>query len=202
MEASDPMCRQPQKIEFALPPWLASCSASYRTSANIADRMRFVIGAARRNVVEETGGPFAAAVFESDSGKLVSLGVNLVTTEGLSMLHAEMVAFAVAQRVLNTYDLGGAGLPRHELVASSEPCAMCYGAIPWSGVQRVICGARDSDARAIGFDEGPKARNWRDALASRGIETICDVERSAAVEVFREYANRGGRIYNSRESAA
>jgi hypothetical protein len=31
-----------------------------------------------------------------------------------------------------------------------------FGAVPWSGVRRLACGARDEDASDIGFDEGPK----------------------------------------------
>ena len=41
-----------------------------------------------------------------------------------------------------------------EMVASTQPCAMCLGATPWSGIRRLVCGARDEDAEEIGFDEG------------------------------------------------
>jgi tRNA(Arg) A34 adenosine deaminase TadA len=75
---------------------------------------------------------------------------------------------------------------------------MCLGAISWSGARRVVCGARESDARAIGFDEGPKLSDWVSALASRGIEVIRDVCRSEAREVLRRYAEAGGPIYNAR----
>ena len=45
------------------------------------------------------------------------------------------------------YDLGGLGDGRaFELVTTTEPCAMCLGAIPWSGLSSVVCGARDQDA--------------------------------------------------------
>lgn len=160
--------------------------------------MKFVIEASRRNVEEDTGGPFAAAVFETDTGSLVSVGVNLVSSLGLSVLHAEIVALTLAQQRVGTYDLGAAHLPRHELVTSTEPCAMCFGAIPWSGIVRVVAGARDADARRIGFDEGPKLADWRGALADRGIEVVADVERDSAAAVLSEYVRRGGRIYNSR----
>ena len=162
--------------------------------------MAFVIEASRINVEQQTGGPFAAAIFERDSGKLVSLGINLVETEKLSILHAEMVAFAVAQAKLGTYDLGAEGLPAHELVTSTEPCAMCFGAISWSGVRRVVTGARDPDARSIGFDEGPKMTDWQSALEQRGIEVVRDIQREQAAAVLTDYLAGGGGIYNSRES--
>jgi tRNA(Arg) A34 adenosine deaminase TadA len=46
------------------------------------------------------------------------------------------------------------------MVVSTEPCALCLGAIPWSGIRRLVCGARDEDARSIGFDEGEKVPYW------------------------------------------
>lgn len=194
------MSFQPGILEIQLPEWVedfllgrAACIAP------LQDRMSLVIEAARLNVSQGTGGPFAAAVFESGSGKLVSLGVNLVVSGGLSILHAEMVAFALAQKKTGSYDLGRRDLPAHELVASTEPCAMCFGAIPWSGVRRVITGARDADARSIGFDEGPKMKGWRSELEKRGIATLCDVEREAAARVLLDYSLQGGKIYNSRE---
>jgi tRNA(Arg) A34 adenosine deaminase TadA len=66
---------------------------------DINDRMAFVVEASRRNVQNKTGGPFAAAVFEKESARLISLGVNLVTTQHLSMLHAEMVAISLANEI-------------------------------------------------------------------------------------------------------
>ncbi|MCP9455713.1 MAG: nucleoside deaminase [Nitrospira sp.] len=163
--------------------------------------MRFVIELASMNVINRTGGPFAAAVFETRTGRLVSIGVNVVVLTGCSLAHAEMVALANAQHTVRHFDLGAAGIPRHELVTSSEPCAMCFGAIPWSGIRRVLCGARSSDAEAIGFDEGPKPRQWITALKQRGITVVRDLCRREAVAVLQQYKQRGGIIYNAhRES--
>jgi tRNA(Arg) A34 adenosine deaminase TadA len=195
------MSFQPNVIEIQIPEWIDRFLTGYPDSIpSIQDRISLVIEAAQRNISEGTGGPFAAAVFEVESGRLVSLGVNLVLSQGLSVLHAEIVAFALAQKKLGSYDLGRYDLPAHELVTSVEPCAMCFGAIPWSGVRRVVTGARDADARSIGFDEGPKMKDWRSELEKRGIATLCDINREAAAQVLLNYSLQGGIIYNSRES--
>ncbi len=73
---------------------------------------------------------------------------------------------------------------------------MCFGAIPWSGVRRLVCGARDEDARAIGFDEGPKLSDWVTALKDRDITVLRDVLRDEATAVLQEYIASGGIIYN------
>lgn len=152
--------------------------------------MRVVLDLVREQITRGSGGPFAAAVFAED-GSLLSVGVNLVEPTQCSLLHAEMVAIALAQRQLGHYDLAGC-----ELVCSTEPCAMCFGAVPWSGVSRLVCGARDADARAIGFDEGAKLPDWQQALEARGIVVVRDVLRSEAAALLQDYARRGGLIYN------
>jgi tRNA(Arg) A34 adenosine deaminase TadA len=107
-----------------------------------------------------TGGPFGAAVFEEQSGRLLATGVNLVVAAGCSLLHAEVVALLLAQQRLGRFDLGGEGLPVCELVTSAEPCAMCFGAVLWSGVKSLVCAARREDVERLGFDEGPKPVDW------------------------------------------
>lgn len=73
---------------------------------------------------------------------------------------------------------------------------MCLGAVPWSGVRRLVCAARGADVEAIGMDEGAKPARWASKLAQRGIQVVRDVERTAAVAVLFAYQHAGGPIYN------
>lgn len=184
---------------FRLPSWTIRLARRRQNPIMAArDRMRFVIQLALSNVTARTGGPFGAAVFESQTGRLIAVGVNVVEPTNCSLAHAEMVALANAHLALRHFDLGARGLPRLELVTSCEPCAMCYGAILWSGVRKVICGARAADALAIGFDEAPKPKNWVVELKKRKITVTRDRCRNEAIAVFRQYEQSGGRIYNTR----
>ena len=184
-------------ICISLPPWVEQFMKTVPpVFRDQEEQMRFVISLARENVQQGTGGPFAAAVFDEHGG-LIAPGVNLVMTENCSVLHAEIVAIMLAQKALVRYDLSNGNTQRFDLVATTEPCAMCFGALPWSGVQQLICGARDEDARAIGFDEGPKLPDWVSALNSRGITVQRDVLREEATAVLREYVAAGGVIYNA-----
>ncbi|HVS01207.1 MAG TPA: nucleoside deaminase [Thermoanaerobaculia bacterium] len=189
------------ELVLALPEWLRPFASDAAPAPALADRMALVIDLARRNVEQSSGGPFAAAVFELPSGRLVGVGVNRVVPSRTSIAHAEILALGLAQQRLGQWDLGAPGLPPFELVASTEPCAMCLGAVVWSGVRRLVCGARDADARGIGFDEGPKSGDWVEELAARGVDVEQDVCREAAVAVLRAYADGGGLIYNARQGA-
>jgi tRNA(Arg) A34 adenosine deaminase TadA len=188
---------EPLDFRIEIPAWVAHFLADRpKVFAAVEDRMHFVITLARENVERQSGGPFGAAVFDA-KGNLVAPGINIVVASNCSILHAEMIAIAMAQRKLRRYDIGNGGTDAHELVTSAEPCAMCFGAIPWSGVSRLVCGARDEDARRIGFDEGPKLSGWQDALESRGIRVVRDVLRKEAAEVLDLYVRLGGPIYNA-----
>jgi tRNA(Arg) A34 adenosine deaminase TadA len=187
----------PIDFMIELPQWLtAFLQRSPKIFPAQEDRMRFIVLLARENVVLQTGGPFGAGVFDA-SGHLIAAGVNLVMSSNCSIFHAEIVAIALAQKKLGRYDLSDGGKDVYELVASTEPCAMCFGAIPWSGIKRLVCGARVEDARFIGFDEGPKLPNWQEALEKRGVHVLRDVLRHEAVDVLNLYVKSGGTIYNT-----
>lgn len=188
------------EARLALPPWVGPFLAQRECSLPSDEaRMALVIALARENIERGTGGPFGAAIFEQDSGLLVSVGVNRVVPEQTSIAHAEMMAFLLAQRRRATFDLGSAGLPAHELVTSAQMCAMCLGAALWSGVRRVVCGAAREDVEGIlGFDEGPLPDNWEQELARRGITLRQGVLREEARTLLRRYAELEGVVYNSR----
>jgi tRNA(Arg) A34 adenosine deaminase TadA len=182
-------------FEFELPAWVEPFVADYDKDFSTPDkRMALAIALSAENIKQQTGGPFGAAIFDSNN-QLIAPGVNLVPSQNCSILHAEMVAIALAQTTHSRYDLSNGGRETYELAASTEPCAMCFGAVPWSGVKRLLCGARDEDARDVGFDEGAKLTQWPEALKERGIEVIRDINRQAAVDVLSAYAKQQGTIY-------
>jgi tRNA(Arg) A34 adenosine deaminase TadA len=186
----------PYRFQLELPVWLRreSEAAASRPFTDAAARMAFVTGLARRNVEEATGGPFGAAVFTRDAGGLVACGVNLVVAARCAAMHAEIVALTLAQQAVGGWNLSAHG-PRFVLACTVEPCAMCLGALPWSGISALECGARDEDARKTGFDEGDKSADWAARLAKRGITVTRDVGRMEARAVLEEYQRRGGLIY-------
>ena len=185
-----------QAVSIRLPTWLRDHIDWTRRYADDAARMRLAINLARENVLHGTGGPFGAAVFDAEGGALVSVGVNSVVRLGNAILHAEIVALMLAQARVGSYTLAAAGLPAHDLVTSCEPCAMCLGALPWSGVRRVVMGAARADATELGFDEGPVFPESYVHLDQRGIGVTRGVLRDEARAVLALYGQRGGPIYN------
>lgn len=188
------------KFEISLPPWaIAENNALPEYIEDLEQRMRAVIRFSRLNIEHRTGGPFAAGVFEKESGKVVVIGVNRVVPTNVSSAHAEIVALSLAQQRCNTFDLGGPGIPSHQLVVNGRPCAMCFGSVPWSGVRSLVVGASGEQVEALtGFDEGPIHPDWQLELRNRGIEVIEGLLADEACDVFRDFGDSGQPIYNGR----
>ena len=187
-------------VTLTLPDWASAELAALPTHMpTIEERMAAVIRFSRLNFENGTGGPFAAGVFEKESGRLVVIGVNRVVPMGCSSAHAEVMALSVAQQILGTFDLGGAGQPAHQLVVNWRPCAMCYGASIWSGIRSLVIAGSDSALETItGFDEGPMPADWVGELEARGIDVTNNLMREEAVAVFRDFAASGALVYNGR----
>ena len=161
------------------------------------DRMRLSIELARQNVLRGTGGPFGAAIFERSSGVLLSVGVNSVVRLNNSTLHAEMLAIMMAEQRIGRYTLARSPSVSYEIVSSCDPCAMCLGAMLWSGVSRLVSGADRNDATALSFEEGPVFPESYTYLEERGVTISRGVLRHEAAAVLELYRRQGGPIYNA-----
>lgn len=183
-------------VHLEYPDWVSSVVDWERRYGSDEERMRLAVAVARENVDRASGGPFGAAIFEQETGRLVAVGMNSVVRLSNCTLHGEMVAFMMAQRRLDSFTLNAPHLPAHELYTSCEPCAMCLGATLWSGVRRVVYGAAREDAARLDFEEGPVFPESYRYLEERGIEIVRNVLRDEARAVLERYRAASGRIYN------
>lgn len=196
------------QFTIALPAWIDDELADLPEAlTDQEERMRLVNRLAARNFREGNGGPFAAIVVERASGRIVSVGVNVVLGTGISSGHAEVTALGLAQARLGSWDLGAEGLPEHELVVNWRPCVQCYGAAMWSGVRSLVIAGDGPELEQIStFDEGPMHEQWREQFEARGIAVTSDVLRDEAIEVFRAYREAVDAdavvVYNARGAAS
>ncbi|PVZ93556.1 nucleoside deaminase [Amnibacterium flavum] len=77
--------------------------------------------------------PFGAIVVDASGAMVASAGNNSLPPEGDPTQHAELRAVAEASR-----KLGAEGMAGSTLYTSAEPCAMCSGAVYWTGIDRVV----------------------------------------------------------------
>jgi tRNA(Arg) A34 adenosine deaminase TadA len=90
--------------------------------------------------------PFGAAVV--CDGRVVAAAHNTVSRDCDPTAHAEVNAIRAAAAALAAVHLPGC-----TLYTTCEPCPMCFGAIHWAGIERVVYGATIGDAVAAGIGQ-------------------------------------------------
>ena len=88
--------------------------------------------------------PFGALIVNEYGERVVASRNNAVPPQGDPTQHAEMLACSEAAKKLTAADLA-----RCTLYTSTEPCAMCAGAIYWTGIGRVVYGLTERGLLAL-----------------------------------------------------
>ena len=147
------------------------------------DFMQRAIDVARAGMQRKAGGPFGAVIVKD--GVVVGEGSNCVTSKNDPTAHAEIQAIRFACEKLGTFSLDGT-----TLYTTCEPCPMCYAAIFWARVDKVIYASDRKGAARAGFDDNALwedvARPWdKRQLASS------KVPDTAANTLFNEWLAMG-----------
>lgn len=144
------------------------------------ERLRESVAVSRR-AVEHGNHPFGA-VLTDGSGAVVLEAENTVVTGEDCTGHAETNLVRLAWKQLGPERLGGC-----TLFTSCEPCAMCSGAIYWSGIGRVVFAMAESDLLQLtgDHDENPTMSLDSRAVLNAGqrvIEVVGPVAGAVADE--------------------
>jgi tRNA(Arg) A34 adenosine deaminase TadA len=118
------------------------------TDLSDTDRARLLDAVAvSRRAVEHGNHPFGAVLVDAN-GTVVLEAENTVTTDVDCTAHAETNLVRRAWKAV-----GVKGLRDHTLYTSCEPCAMCSGAIYWSGIGRVVYALPESELLVLTGDD-------------------------------------------------
>lgn len=137
--------------------------------------MSAALAEARRAEAEGEVPVGAIAVFGKE---IVGAGHNQPIGLGDPTAHAEILAIRSAASQLKTYRLAAVSI-----YVTLEPCVMCVGAMVNARIARVIYGARDEKAGALGstYDIG------RDGRLNHRFEVIAGVMEPECAEMMREF---------------
>ena len=95
--------------------------------------------------VKSTGDVPVGALIVNEAGEIVSSGKNEREKNNDPTAHAEIVAMRKASETIGSWRLDDL-----TLIVTLEPCVMCAGAILQSRVKRLVFGAFDQKAGAVG----------------------------------------------------
>jgi len=120
------------------------------------------------------------ALIVNEQGEILATGQNLREKDNDPTAHAEMVAIKSAGEKIGNWRLDDL-----TLVVTLEPCVMCAGAIAQSRMKRLVFGAFDERAGAVGSI-------WdviRDPRALSKIEVVSGVLADECAVLLKDFFN-------------
>lgn len=134
--------------------------------------------------VRDGGIPFTALVVDHN-GNTLGRGVNRVQEHYDPTAHAEVEAIRDACRNHGTANLAGA-----TLLASGEPCAMCYMSARFAGIAHVVFAADRNEAAGYGFDYRSTYRLLADDPLQWHAPSVERLPMSKRMEPFRAFRSK------------
>lgn len=142
--------------------------------------MEIALAAGERAWREHGDVPIGAVILDSH-GELIATGANERELTGDPTAHAEVIAIRKAGIDRKSWRLDGC-----TLLVTLEPCAMCAGAIMQSRISRLIFGAWDEKAGAV----GSVIDVIRDPRSLHKIEVITGVLAERSSQLLKEFFNQ------------
>ena len=129
------------------------------------------IAQAEQALPRAEGGPFGACIVRGDV--IVACASNSVLRDNDATCHAEINAIHSASRVLSRFDLVGC-----TIYSTTEPCPMCFSAIHWARIDRIVYGTRIADVQSMGFNELAISNEKLRELSGSPVQIIGDFMRA------------------------
>jgi guanine deaminase len=147
--------------------------------------MAIALEEAMEGIENDDGGPFGAVIVRD--GKVVSKAHNEVLKRNDPTAHAEILAIREASSTLGRYDLSDC-----EIYSTSEPCPMCFSAIFWARIKRLVFGTTRDDVAGIGFDDSLIYDVIRGEAELELMELV-SLDREGCRAVLEEWRRKPGR---------
>ncbi|NOZ81285.1 MAG: nucleoside deaminase [DPANN group archaeon] len=134
--------------------------------------------------MEEGQTPFGACIVGKD-GEVISCEHNRVWKDTDVTAHGEIVAIREACRKTGSIKLEGA-----TIYSTTEPCPMCFSAIHWAGIGRIVFGASIRDAKDAGFSELTISNEEMKKRGNSPVEIEGGILKEECAKQFKDWAAR------------
>ena len=131
-------------------------------------------------VAGDSGDVPVGAIVVNEAGEILGSGQNLREKNNDPSAHAEIVAMRQAAEKIGSWRLDDL-----TMVVTLEPCAMCAGAIAQSRIRRLVFGAWDEKAGAV----GSVMDVIRDPRALTKVEVVTGIMEKECSEILSNFFN-------------
>lgn len=143
--------------------------------------MHMAIEKAREGVMNGQT-PFGACMIKDD--RVVACVHNVVWKTTDITAHAEVHAIREACKKLGTVDLSGC-----VIYSTCEPCPMCFSAIHWARISKIVFGASIEDAEHAGFNELHLSNLQMKEIGGSPVEIVGGFLKEENRELFQMFFN-------------
>jgi len=138
--------------------------------------------------VKKGQSPFGACIVQG--GQVVACTHNHVWLDIDATAHAEVCCIRQACRQVGSVHLTGA-----VIYSTTEPCPMCFTAIHWARIERIVFGASVEDARSFGFNELQISNATMKDVSGSTIDIAGGVMRDEALAAYQTWREQSGKAY-------
>ena len=131
-------------------------------------------------VAADKGDVPVGAIVVNEAGEILGTGQNLREQSNDPTAHAEVIAIRQAAEKIGSWRLDDL-----TIVVTLEPCAMCAGAIAQSRLKRLVFGAWDDKAGAV----GSVMDVIRDPRALTKVEVIAGIMEKECSQILSDFFN-------------
>jgi tRNA(adenine34) deaminase len=131
-------------------------------------------------VAADKGDVPVGAIVVNEAGEILGTGQNLREQSNDPTAHAEVIAIRQAAEKIGSWRLDDL-----TIVVTLEPCAMCAGAIAQSRIKRLVFGAWDEKAGAV----GSVMDVIRDPRALTKVEVVSGIMEKECSQVLSNFFN-------------
>lgn len=132
--------------------------------------------------------PFGAVIV--CDGKLLATAHNQVWLNCDATAHAEVNAIRSACETVGQPLLAGA-----TIYSTTEPCPMCFTAIHWARIKRIVYGCSIEDAASFGFNELPVSNQHLKEAGQSDVEIVPGICREECLALFKRWQQEHGNAY-------
>jgi tRNA(adenine34) deaminase len=129
-------------------------------------------------VAADKGDVPVGAIVVNEAGEILGTGQNLREQSNDPTAHAEVIAIRQAAEKIGSWRLDDL-----TIIVTLEPCAMCAGAIAQSRIKRLVFGAWDEKAGAV----GSVVDVIRDPRALTKVEVVSGVLQHESSEIINKF---------------
>ncbi|MBU0532674.1 nucleoside deaminase [Patescibacteria group bacterium] len=138
--------------------------------------------------VRKGNSPFGACIVKGKT--VIAVAHNTVLKRKDATDHAEINAIHKACKKLRNHELRGC-----TIYSTTEPCPMCFSAIHWAKIDKIVFGTKIADVKKLGFSELTISAGKMKKLGRSKVKVRGDYMRKKNLELLKMWEKKKGKTY-------